>query len=104
MISSVRQLDRLLQQLLVVVGRPNANTSGKSSLLYGQPIPTATPPAPTGTTGQPVQRTGIQHQCKCPVEGPLAAQVRSRRVAGRSADPTAFRYGRVPLSQRAEDG
>jgi len=30
MISSVRQLDRLLQQLLVVLGRPNAKTSGKA--------------------------------------------------------------------------
>jgi hypothetical protein len=30
MISSVRQLDRLLQQLLVVVGHPNAKTSGKA--------------------------------------------------------------------------
>jgi hypothetical protein len=63
MISSVRQLDRLLQQLLVVVGRPNAKPAA-SSLLYRQPIPTATPPAPTGTTGQPGQRAGIQHQCK----------------------------------------
>ncbi|HEX5906014.1 MAG TPA: epoxide hydrolase N-terminal domain-containing protein [Propionibacteriaceae bacterium] len=39
-----------------------------------------------------------------PLTDPLAAQARSRRVAGRFADPTAFRYGRVPLSQRAEDG
>jgi hypothetical protein len=49
MISSVRQLDRLLQQLLVVVGRPNAKTSGKAhfctasqyrpQLLQRQPAP-----------------------------------------------------------------
>jgi hypothetical protein len=49
MISSVRQLDRLLQQLLVVVGRPNVKTSGKAhfctasqyrpQLLQRQPAP-----------------------------------------------------------------